>query len=52
MNWQDLKASLLAFFQSLSLPNQQYQELELKPIPIQRDPARTRPEHQRPFDRR
>ena len=51
MNWQDLKATLLAFFQSLSLPNQYNQELELKPIPVESNSARTRTDR-RPADRR
>ncbi|MFZ5601340.1 MAG: hypothetical protein ACOY7J_02710 [Pseudomonadota bacterium] len=51
MNWQDLKASLLAFFQGLSLPNQYHQEPELKPVPIENNPARNRSDR-RPADRR
>ncbi len=47
MNWQDLKASLVAFFQSFSLSNQYHQEPELKPIPVESKPA-----HPRPSDRR
>ncbi|MCK5791098.1 MULTISPECIES: hypothetical protein [unclassified Ketobacter] len=34
MNWQEIKTSLAAFFQSFALPFVQQNEVELKPIPI------------------
>lgn len=43
MNWHDLKASLQAFFQNLSLPNQHQQpQMALKPIPVETRPAHPR----------
>ncbi|MCP5016622.1 hypothetical protein [Ketobacter alkanivorans] len=35
MNWQEIKTSLTAFFQSFAMPFLQQNEPELKPIPIQ-----------------
>lgn len=35
MNWQEIKASLTAFFQTFAMPFLQQNEPELKPIPIQ-----------------
>jgi len=45
MNWQEIKTSLAAFFQSFALPFVQQNEPELKPIPIQVEARR--PEQRR-----
>lgn len=43
MNWQDLKASLQAFFQSFTLPYLYQQEPELKPVPVETRPVVNQP---------